>query len=76
MNISCSDQVMVTASMSDLGELKIERAVKPMLKGVENREFLVVPGVMANLIRLQLRFFPVKWVNWIGNKTVALSMKK
>lgn len=58
------------------GELKIEDAVKSMLKGVENREFLVVPGVMANLIRLQLRFFPVSWVNWIGNKTVALSMKK
>ena len=58
------------------GELKIEAAVKSMLKGVENREFLVVPGVMANLIRLQLRFFPVKWVNWIGNTAVALSMKK
>ncbi|MBO1530554.1 SDR family NAD(P)-dependent oxidoreductase [Psychrobacter sp. F1192] len=58
------------------GELKIENAVKSMLKGVEKREFLVVPGVMANLIRLQLRFFPVKWVNWIGNTTVALSMKK
>lgn len=58
------------------GELKIEDAVKSMLKGVENREFLVVPGVMANLIRLQLRFFPVKWVNWIGNTAVALSMKK
>lgn len=58
------------------GELKIEDAVKSMLKGVENREFLVVPGIMANLIRLQLRFFPVSWVNWIGNKTVAFSMKK
>ncbi|PKG34392.1 SDR family NAD(P)-dependent oxidoreductase [Psychrobacter sp. Sarcosine-3u-12] len=58
------------------GELKIEDAVKSMLKGVEKREFLVVPGVMANLIRLQLRFFPVSWVNWIGNKTVAWSMKK
>ncbi len=58
------------------GELKIEEAVKSMLKGVEKREFLVVPGVMANLIRLQLRFFPVSWVNWIGNKSVALSMKK
>ncbi|WP_367108903.1 SDR family NAD(P)-dependent oxidoreductase [uncultured Psychrobacter sp.] len=58
------------------GELKIEDAVKSMLKGVENREFLVVPGVMANLIRLQLRFFPVKWVNWIGNTSVKLSMRK
>lgn len=58
------------------GELKIENAVKAMLKGVENREFLVVPGVMANLIRLQLRFFPVKWVNWIGNTSVRLSMRK
>ncbi|MCD6252716.1 MAG: SDR family NAD(P)-dependent oxidoreductase [Psychrobacter sp.] len=57
------------------GELKIEAAVRSMLKGVENREFLVVPGVMANLIRLQLRFFPVSWVNWIGNKTVAWSMR-
>lgn len=57
------------------GELKIEDAVDSMLKGVENREFLVVPGVMANLIRLQLRFFPVSWVNWIGNKAVAMSMK-
>lgn len=58
------------------GELKIEHAVKSMLKGVEKREFLVVPGVMANLIRLQLRFFPVSWVNWIGNKTVAFSLRK
>ncbi len=57
------------------GELKIEDAVKSMLKGVEKREFLVVPGVMANLIRMQLRFFPVSWVNWIGNKAVALSTK-
>ena len=57
------------------GELKIEDAVKSMLKGVENREFLVVPGVMANIIRLQLRFFPVSWVNWIGHKTVAFSLK-
>ena len=55
---------------------KIEDAVKSMLKGVEKREFLVVPGVMANLIRLQLRFFPVSWVNWIGNKTVAFSLRK
>ena len=58
------------------GELKIEDAVKSMLKGVEKRQFLVVPGVMANLIRLQLRFFPVSWVNWIGNKTVAFSLRK
>ena len=58
------------------GELKIEDAVKSMLKGVEKRQFLVVPGVMANIIRLQLRFFPVSWVNWIGNKTVAFSLKK
>ena len=58
------------------GELKIEDAVESMLKGVENREFLVVPGVMANIIRLQLRFFPVSWVNWIGHKTVAFSLKK
>ncbi len=58
------------------GELKIEDAVKSMLKGVENREFLVVPGVMANIIRLQLRFFPVSWVNWIGHKSVAFSLKK
>ena len=58
------------------GELKIEHAVKSMLKGVEKRQFLVVPGVMANLIRLQLRFFPVSWVNWIGNKTVAFSLRK
>ena len=58
------------------GELKIDDAVKSMLEGVEKRQFLVVPGVMANLIRLQLRFFPVSWVNWIGNKTVAWSMKK
>nr|WP_317200798.1 SDR family NAD(P)-dependent oxidoreductase [uncultured Psychrobacter sp.] len=57
------------------GELKIEDAVKAMLKGVKNREFLVVPGVMANLIRLQLRLFPVSWVNWIGDKAVAMSMK-
>lgn len=57
------------------GELKIEDAVKSMLKGVENREFLVVPGVMANIIRLQLRFFPISWVNWIGHKTVAFSLK-
>ena len=58
------------------GELKIEDAVKSMLKGVKRREFLVVPGVMANLIRLQLRIFPVSWVHWVGNKTVAWSMKK
>lgn len=58
------------------GELNIEEAVKSMLKGVENRSFLVVPGVMANLIRLQLRFFPVSWVNWIGNKAAAFSAKK
>jgi NAD(P)-dependent dehydrogenase (short-subunit alcohol dehydrogenase family) len=58
------------------GELKIEDAVKSMLKGVENREFLVVPGIMANIIRLQLRLFPISWVNWIGNKTVAFSLKK
>ncbi|MGM8885357.1 SDR family NAD(P)-dependent oxidoreductase [Psychrobacter sp. 1U2] len=58
------------------GELKIEDAVKSMLKGVKNREFLVVPGIMANIIRLQLRFFPVSWVNWIGHKTVAFSLKK
>lgn len=58
------------------GELKIEEAVKSMLKGVENREFLVVPGIMANIIRLQLRFFPVSWVNWIGHKSVAFSLKK
>ncbi len=58
------------------GELQIDEAVKSMLKGVANRDFLVVPGVMANIIRLQLRLFPVSWVNWIGNKTVALSMKK
>lgn len=58
------------------GELKIDDAVKSMLEGVEKRQFLVVPGVMANLIRLQLRLFPVSWVNWIGNKTVAFSLKK
>ncbi|MGP5070329.1 SDR family NAD(P)-dependent oxidoreductase [Psychrobacter faecalis] len=58
------------------GELKIDDAVKSMLKGVEKRQFLVVPGLMANLIRLQLRFFPVSWVNWIGNKTVAFSLRK
>lgn len=58
------------------GELKIEDAVKSMLKGVENREFLVVPGIMANIIRLQLRLFPVSWVNWIGHKSVAFSLKK
>ena len=58
------------------GELKIDDAVKSMLKGVEKRQFLVVPGVMANLIRLQLRLLPVSWVNWIGNKTVAFSLRK
>ena len=58
------------------GELKIDDAVKSMLKGVEKRQFLVVPGMMANLIRLQLRFLPVSWVNWIGNKTVAFSLRK
>lgn len=58
------------------GELKIEDAVKSMLKGVENRELLVVPGVMANLIRMQIRLFPVKWVNWIGNTSVKFSMRK
>lgn len=41
------------------GELQIDEAVKSMLKGVANRDFLVVPGVMANIIRLQLRLFPV-----------------
>jgi len=58
------------------GELKIENAVKSILKGVKNREFLVVPGIMANIIRLQMRFFPVSWVNWIGHKTMAFSLKK
>ncbi|KAA0915110.1 SDR family NAD(P)-dependent oxidoreductase [Psychrobacter sp. ANT_WB68] len=58
------------------GELKIENAVKSMLKGVENRKFLVVPGVMANFIRLQQRIFPVSWVNWVGSKTVAFSLRK
>ncbi len=58
------------------GELKIENAVKSILKGVKNREFLVVPGIMANTIRLQMRFFPVSWVNWIGHKTVAFALKK
>lgn len=58
------------------GEIKIEGAIKSMLKGVENREFLVVPGIRANIIRLQLRLFPVSWVNWIGNKSVAFSLKK
>ncbi|WP_296245867.1 MULTISPECIES: SDR family oxidoreductase [unclassified Psychrobacter] len=58
------------------GKLKIEDAVETMLKGVENRQFLVVPGVIANLLRLQMRLLPVSWVNWIGSKTVALSLKK
>ncbi|MBB3107013.1 NAD(P)-dependent dehydrogenase (short-subunit alcohol dehydrogenase family) [Psychrobacter luti] len=58
------------------GELKIENAVKSMLKGVENRKFLVVPGVMANFIRLQQRIFPVSWVNWVGGKMVAFSLRK
>ena len=58
------------------GEIKIEGAVRSMLKGVENREFLVVPGIRANIIRLQLRLFPINWVNWIGNKSVAFSLKK
>ena len=58
------------------GELKIDDAVKSMLKGVEKRQFLVVPGVMANLIRLQQRIFPVSWVNWVGGKMVAFSLRK
>ncbi|MCG3881615.1 hypothetical protein [Psychrobacter sp. Ps3] len=33
-------------------------------------------GIMANIIRLQMRFFPVSWVNWIGHKTVAFLLKK
>ena len=47
------------------GELKIDDAVKSMLKGVEKRQFLVVPGVMANLIRLQLRFFMTSSLHWL-----------
>lgn len=58
------------------GKLKIEDAVTTMLKGVENRDFLVVPGVIANLLRLQMRLLPVSWVNWVGSKTVAWSTKK
>ena len=58
------------------GELKIDDAVKSMLKGVEKRQFLVVPGMMANLIRLQQRIFPVSWVNWVGGKMVAFSLRK
>ena len=58
------------------GKLKIEDAVETMLKGVEKRQFLVVPGVLANLLRLQMRLLPVSWVNWIGSKTIALSLKK
>lgn len=57
------------------GRVDISDAIETLLKGIEKRKFIVVPGVMANLLRLQLRLFPHSVVNKVTDWQLALTKK-
>lgn len=55
------------------GKLDITEAIDALLCGMEKREFIVVPGVMANILRLQLKLLPQSLINRVTDLQLAVS---
>lgn len=57
------------------GKVDKSFAIECLLKGISKREFMVVPGKMANLLWLQLRFLPQPLINTVADVQVKISKR-
>lgn len=64
-----------TRFLKDIGgTLKVETVTKSALKGVANNRFIIVPGLMAKITYLQVRWMP-RVFGWFIQKMVNIASK-
>ncbi len=57
------------------GTLKVETVTRSALKGIQNNQFMIVPGIMAKFTYWQARCFP-KTSAWVMQQLVRYASKK